>query len=56
MVIKGGLIMKKITVLFAALAAAFAVSCNKEAALQENAPAMKKVTISASYGEDTKTT
>ena len=54
--------MKKITVILAALAAAFAVSCTKEAPeaqlpQDQNAPAgMKQVTITASIeGVDTKT-
>ena len=54
--------MKKITVILAALAAAFAVSCTKEAPeaqlpQDQNAPAgMKQVTITASIdGADTKT-
>ena len=54
--------MKKITVILAALAAAFAVSCTKEAPetqlpQAQNAPAgMKQVTITASIeGADTKT-
>lgn len=53
--------MKKITVILAALAAAFAVSCNKEVADPQtpdtSAPAgMKQVTITASVeGADTKT-
>ena len=52
--------MKKISILFAALAAAFAVSCNKENPIETpdtSAPAgMKQVTITASIEEpDTKT-
>lgn len=52
--------MKKISILFAALAAAFAVSCNKENPVETpdtSAPAgMKQVTITASIEEpDTKT-
>ena len=52
--------MKKISILFAALAAAFAVSCNKENPIETpdtSAPAgMKQVTITASIeGADTKT-
>ena len=54
--------MKKITVILAALAAAFAVSCTKETPetqlpQDQNAPAgMKQVTITASIeGADTKT-
>ena len=52
--------MKKISILFAALAAAFAVSCNKENPIERpdtSAPAgMKQVTITASIeGADTKT-
>ena len=52
--------MKKISILFAALAAAFAVSCNKENPIETpdtSAPAgMKQVTITASIeGAETKT-